>query len=140
VRKLHCSPFNGTAFLAGGKTYFYVIPPFAPRKPKPAEVIPISTEVSDAGEAAKSTRVSRPGKGRNRSKKTVARESSKKARILVLLKRPTGATIDDIMHVTGWQAHTVRGFISGHLIKRMGLKVNSTRRSGGTRSYQIMRG
>jgi hypothetical protein len=47
--------------------------------------------------------------------------------------------IDDIMHATGWQAHTVRGFISGNLINRMGLKVNS-RRSGGARTYQIMRG
>jgi hypothetical protein len=92
--------------------------------------------------AAEPTKVSRPDRGKRRSgsKKTLAREGSKKARILILLNRPKGATIDDIMDATGWQAHSVRGFISGNLIKRMGLKVNSTRRSGGARTYQIMRG
>ena len=45
-------PIQRFSFLAGGKTYFYIIPPFAPRKPKPAEVIPISATVSDAAEAA----------------------------------------------------------------------------------------
>ena len=89
---------------------------------------------------AESKNVSRParGKGRIRRKKTLAQEGTKKARILILLKRPKGATIDDIMDATGWQAHSVRGFISGNLVKRMGLKVNSTRPSGGARTYQIM--
>jgi hypothetical protein len=72
--------------------------------------------------------------------KAVAREGSKKARILTLLKQAKGATLDEIMRATGWQAHSVRGFISGNLGKRMGLKVNSTRRSGGERSYRILRG
>ena len=75
-----------------------------------------------------------------RGKKSLAREGSKKARILTLLKQPKGASLHEIMHATGWQAHSVRGFISGNLVKRMGLKVNSTRRSGGERSYQLMRG
>jgi hypothetical protein len=70
----------------------------------------------------------------------VAREGSKKARILTLLQQAKGATLDEIMRATGWQAHSVRGFISGNLGKRMGLKVNSTRRSGGERSYRILRG
>jgi hypothetical protein len=92
--------------------------------------------------AVESTKVSRPARGKRRSgsKKTLAREGSKKARMLILLKRPMGATIDDIMDATGWQAHSVRGFISGNLIKTMGLKVNSTRRSGGARTYQIVSG
>jgi len=75
-----------------------------------------------------------------RRKKATAREGSKKARILTLLKQPKGASLHEIMHATGWQAHSVRGFISGNLVKKMGLKVNSTRRSGGERSYQLMRG
>jgi hypothetical protein len=67
-------------------------------------------------DAAESTKVSRParGKGHSGSKKTLAREGTKKARILILLKRPKGATVDDIITATGWQAHTVRGFISGN--------------------------
>jgi hypothetical protein len=76
----------------------------------------------------------------SRRTKAVAREGSKKARILSLLKQSKGATLPDLMSETGWQAHSVRGFISGHVVKRMGLKVNSTRRSGGQRSYHIIRG
>ena len=55
--KVTLFPIQRFSFLAGGKTYFFIIPPFVPRKPKPAEVIPISTTVSDedegAGEAAR---------------------------------------------------------------------------------------
>jgi hypothetical protein len=46
------------------------------------------------------------------------------------LKRPSGATLKAIMAVTGWQAHSVRGFISWHLRKRMGLEVQSLERNG----------
>ena len=90
-----------------------------------------------AGAANGSAPSAKHGSGRS---KPVAREGSKKARILTLLKQAKGATLDEIMRATGWQAHSVRGFISGNLGKRMGLKVNSTRRSGGERSYRILRG
>jgi hypothetical protein len=88
-----------------------------------------------ANGSARSAKRSRRGRS-----KAVAREGSKKARILALLQQAKGATLDEIMRATGWQAHSVRGFISGNLGKRMGLKVNSTRRSGGERSYRILRG
>jgi hypothetical protein len=81
-----------------------------------------------------------PKRARRGRSKAVAREGSKKARILTLLQQAKGATLDEIMRATGWQAHSVRGFISGNLGKRMGLKVNSTRRSGRERSYRILRG
>ena len=66
-----------------------------------------------------------------------AREGSKKAQVLELLRRPEGATIASIMEVTHWQAHSVRGFISGGLGKKMGLKVESTKNEGGDRTYSI---
>ena len=66
-----------------------------------------------------------------------AREGSKKAHILELLRRPEGATLKDLMAVTGWQGHSVRGFISGAIVKKMGLKVESTKREDGERTYQI---
>jgi len=69
----------------------------------------------------------------------VARDGSKKAIVLGLLQRPEGATITDIMAATLWQAHSVRGFISGALGKKMGLKVESAKRSDGVRAYQIAR-
>jgi Protein of unknown function (DUF3489) len=62
--------------------------------------------------------------------------STKADQIIGLLKRPSGATLKSIMAVTGWQAHSVRGFISGQLRKRMGLEVHSFDRKG-DRVYTI---
>jgi len=66
-----------------------------------------------------------------------ARQGSKKAQVLELLRRPDGATLADIMEATGWQAHSVRGFLSGSLGKKMGLKVESFKRPEGERAYRI---
>ena len=66
-----------------------------------------------------------------------AREGSKKAQVLELLRRPEGATLADIMAATGWQKHSVRGFISGALGKKMGLKVESTKTPENARAYHI---
>jgi hypothetical protein len=45
-------------------------------------------------------------------------ENSKTARVIALLRKPTGASLKTIMRVTGWQAHSVRGFISGNWARR----------------------
>jgi hypothetical protein len=68
------------------------------------------------------------------------RPGSKTAAILALLRRTRGATLAEIMQATSWQAHSVRGFISGALGKKMGLAVNSTKREDGARVYSISRG
>jgi hypothetical protein len=65
------------------------------------------------------------------------REGSKKAIVLDLLKRAEGATLKEIMSATAWQAHSVRGFISGSLGKKMGLKVESEKRTDGERCYKV---
>jgi hypothetical protein len=57
----------------------------------------------------------------------VFREGSKAARVCSLLSRPEGATLNQIRSATGWQAHTVRGFISRNLSKQ-GWKVRSFER------------
>ena len=44
-----------------------------------------------------------------------------------LLKRPAGATVEQIAATTGWQHHTIRGPISGALKKKLGLAVEATR-------------
>ena len=62
---------------------------------------------------------------------------SKKAVILQLLKRPTGVSLEKLMAATGWQAHSVRGFLSAAVGKRMGLKVASSKADGGQRVYRI---
>ena len=47
--------------------------------------------------------------------------------MIELLKRPEGATVEQIAAATGWQNHTIRGAISGALKKKLGLKVEATR-------------
>jgi hypothetical protein len=75
-----------------------------------------------------------------RKKATIsARDGSKKAEILALLQKPKGATLAELMKATGWQAHSVRGFISGTLGKKEGLKVESAKREDGGRVYSISR-
>ena len=65
-----------------------------------------------------------------------ARDGSKKAIVLDMLRRADGATLKDIMDATDWQAHSVRGFISGSLGKKMGLTVESFKRADGERAYR----
>jgi len=67
---------------------------------------------------------------------TGTRPGSKTAKVLHLLKRSGGATLKEIMKATDWQAHSVRGFLSGTLRKKMGLAVTSTK-SDGARSYAL---
>jgi hypothetical protein len=64
------------------------------------------------------------------------RDFSKKAIVLEMLRRKEGATVAEIMAATGWQAHTVRGFIST-AGKKLGLKIESTKQKDGERGYQI---
>ncbi len=66
-----------------------------------------------------------------------AREGSKKAIVLELLRRKDGATMGEIAAATQWQSHSIRGFISGGLVKKMGLKVESFKDESGDRRYQI---
>jgi Protein of unknown function (DUF3489) len=66
-----------------------------------------------------------------------AREGSKTEMVLNLLKRREGATLKELMAATKWQAHSVRGFISGTLGKKMGLKLESGKSADGERRYSI---
>jgi len=56
---------------------------------------------------------------------------------LDLLQRLSGATLEEIMNATGWQPHSVRGFISGTLGKKMGLTITSSKRDDGQRIYSV---
>jgi hypothetical protein len=67
-----------------------------------------------------------------------AREGSKTTMVLGLLRRPDGVTAKELMKVTGWQPHSVRGFLSGTISKKMGLTVTSTKGEGGERSYSVV--
>lgn len=65
------------------------------------------------------------------------REGSKQAQLIGMLKRPEGASIEEIVAAFGWQAHTVRGAIAGALKKKLGLDVTSEKVDGRGRVYRI---
>ena len=65
------------------------------------------------------------------------REGSKTAKVLDLLKRPNGATLKELMKTTGWQPHSLRGFLSGTVGKKLRLAVTSTKGEDGERSYAV---
>ena len=74
------------------------------------------------------------------SKKRAApttRPGTKTAKILRLLGRPGGASLAELKKATGWQAHSVRGFLSGAVKGRMRLKLSSVKREDGQRAYRI---
>ena len=55
------------------------------------------------------------------------RAGTKQALMIDMLKRPEGATVEQIAAATGWQHHTIRGAISGALKKKLGLTIEATR-------------
>jgi hypothetical protein len=57
--------------------------------------------------------------------------------VLSLLKRSGGATLKDLMKATGWQAHSVRGFLSGTLKKKQGRTLTSTQGENRERRYSV---
>lgn len=65
------------------------------------------------------------------------RPGTKLAGLIDALRRPGGTTVAQIMASTGWQAHTVRGALSGMVRKKLGLDVQSSKGEGGERVYRI---
>jgi hypothetical protein len=92
----------------------------APKAPKGAPKKAKATKAAEAKDAAPE-----------------AREGSKKSIVLDLLRRKGGATLAEIAKATDWQNHSIRGFISGTLGKKMGLTVESSKNDVGERSYKI---
>jgi predicted transcriptional regulator len=60
--------------------------------------------------------------------------SPKKDQVIGLIGRKNGATLDEIMTATGWQKHTVRGFIS--ILGKSGAKIASSKSEAGARTYK----
>jgi hypothetical protein len=54
-----------------------------------------------------------------------------------MLRRPGGATAKELLKATSWQPHSLRGFISGTLSKKMGLTVASAKGQDGERTYSL---
>ena len=67
----------------------------------------------------------------------ILRDNTKQAKVIAMLRRSGGATIDDLAKATGWQRHTVRGALSGALKKKLGLAVVSDKAEGEDRVYRL---
>jgi hypothetical protein len=113
-----------------------------PKASKKARVVARRANVppATAKSARKALHVKKAPKGRTKpvvAKAKGARDGSKTAKILDLLKRPGGATSKELMKAAGWLSHSVRGFLSGTVGKKMGLSVVSTKGEDGERIYSV---
>jgi len=97
---------------------------------KRAHVAPTKPKVAKKAKASNNA----PKGAKNAS---AARDGSKAAKVLDLLKRTEGATLAELMKATAWQAHSVRGFLSGTVGKKLGLAVVSTKVEDGERTYSV---
>lgn len=84
----------------------------------------------------RTTRSSRT-RARAAASKPAAKTATKQSIVLGLLRRQGGASIDEIIKATDWQAHSVRGFFAGALKKRLGIEVVSEKGEDGVRRYYV---
>jgi hypothetical protein len=100
------------------------------------EEAPASAEAISSTESKRASAGAR--KASSSKRKTRARRAdSKQAKLIEMLKRPEGASIEEIVATFGWQVHTVRGTIAGALKKKLGLAVASERIEARGRVYRI---
>lgn len=110
------------------------------RRPSPKGVQKIDTldgvEKRDAPDALTKREVTHALKKLEATPPTI-RPGTKLAAIIEAMRHPSGATITQMMAGTGWQAHTVRGAISGMVRKRLGYTVVTEKGADGQRAYHI---
>jgi hypothetical protein len=99
------------------------------------DVAPQSTRV--ATERTRSTKSPAKASRRGKVQKgTTESRTNKKAEVIAMMKRAKGVTLDEIMETTGWQKHTVRGFVS-ILGSKGGEKIEFAKNAAGERTYRI---
>jgi hypothetical protein len=99
-----------------------------------------ATKKQSAGKASKAgnrQRRKKAGPVRSASKQAKSRPDTKQSRAIAMLRSSSGATIAALMEATGWQQHSVRGFLAGVVRKRLGLKLVSSKVDG-SRRYRIV--
>ena len=95
---------------------------------------PVKTKSADQGAPAKKRNAAQPSADPN-----PFCAGSKSAAVITLLRRPQGATIQELMEATEWQSHSVRGFLAGTVRKKLNLKLTSTKPQNGDRCYKVSR-
>jgi hypothetical protein len=97
---------------------------------------PASDEAPAKGKSRKAPAKAPRRASAKQGAKGSAERSNKKAEVIAMMKRAKGVTLAEIMEATGWQAHTVRGFVS-ILGSKGGQKIESSKNAAGERSYRI---
>ncbi len=110
--------------------------PEPPNKAKVAAPKPRVTPAK-ATSANKNTPAKKGAKAARKATAARVRQGSKTAKVLTLLQQSGGVTLKRLLKATGWQAHSVRGFLSGTVGKKMGLKIESSKTNDGERVYSL---
>ncbi|MGI8853302.1 MAG: DUF3489 domain-containing protein [Methyloceanibacter sp.] len=97
---------------------------------------PKATHTSTKAKAAK-RQTRRRSAVRSRGRVKLAAAKTKQQVCLDLLNRADGATIEELQAATGWQQHSVRGFLAGAVKKKLGLTLLSEKPDAGPRRYRI---
>lgn len=74
-----------------------------------------------------------------RSAKSTPASASKSSKMLDLLTRKSGCTLDELQNASAWQAHSVRGFLSGTVNKKLGFQIESAVNKKGVRRYKAIK-
>jgi len=98
-----------------------------------------TTKAATRSASRKSSKIKSRKRPAPASSKPAARPATKHARIIAMLRTPTGATIASIVTATEWQQHSVRGFLAGVVRKKLGLNLVSEQTDKG-RVYRIKDG
>jgi Protein of unknown function (DUF3489) len=99
------------------------------------DVAPAATPVATETTRSKKAPAKAPGRARAQ-KDATGSGTNKKAEVIAMMKRSKGVTLDEITQATGWQKHTVRGFVS-ILGSKGGEKIESAKNAAGERTYKI---
>ena len=99
---------------------------------------PVAPKATKPAKGARRAKKAKPAKKAAPAKKggDKGERSNKKAEVIAMMKRGKGVTLAEIMEATGWQKHTVRGFVS-ILGSKGGQKIESTKSAAGERTYRI---
>ncbi len=120
-----------------------------PKRSKPTSARPSAKAKGTSATGKAAARTQRPSgtqsgvnsqgkaKAQKDQSKPAVRGGTKQARLIEMLRRPDGATIAELVKAIRWQAHSIRGAISGTLKKKLKLDVESKKVEGRGRIYQI---
>lgn len=107
------------------------------KKAAPKAKTGAKTAAAKTSPASRKETPAKQAKPAAKPRKPEARDGSKKSAVIEMLRRKEGVTAAEIAKITKWQPHTIRGFISGMISKKMKLAVESVRNEQGERVYRV---